>query len=137
MKLVQPGDKLILDAGSTTLQLARRLARSTFPLSVFTNSLPIANELGAVEGIDLLLSGGTLRKASQSLQGPQAEARLEGYVFDKLFLGRTAATRNSACPPMTKRKHASTPAWRRKPGKSSCWRTAPNSAASACTASAT
>ena len=61
MKLVQPGDKLILDAGSTTLQLAHRLARSDFPLSVFTNSLPIANELGSVQGIDLLLSGGTLR----------------------------------------------------------------------------
>lgn len=87
MKLVQPGDKLILDAGSTTLQLARRLAHSAISLSVFTNSLPIANELGSVEGIDLLLSGGTLRKASQSLQGPQAEAGLDGYVFDKLLLG--------------------------------------------------
>jgi DeoR/GlpR family transcriptional regulator of sugar metabolism len=93
MQLVQPGDKLILDAGSTTLQLARKLARAAtqpdapVPLHVFTNSLPIANELGAVHGIDLLLSGGKLRKASQSLQGPQAEAGLDGYVFDKLFLG--------------------------------------------------
>lgn len=87
MKLIRPGDKLILDAGSTTLQLARRLAYTVAPLVVFTNSLPIANELGSINGIELLLSGGTLRKASQSLQGPQAEAGLEGYVFDKLFLG--------------------------------------------------
>nr|WP_267877738.1 DeoR/GlpR family DNA-binding transcription regulator [Duganella guangzhouensis] len=93
MQLVQPGDKLILDAGSTTLQLARHLARASvqpdapLPLSVFTNSLPIAHELGAVQGIELILSGGTLRKASQSLQGPQAEAGLGGYVFDKVFLG--------------------------------------------------
>ncbi|MTV40969.1 transcriptional repressor AgaR [Duganella radicis] len=93
MQLVRPGDKLILDAGSTTLQLAILLARTAalpdapLPLSVFTNSLPIANELGSVQDIELLLSGGTLRKASQSLQGPQAEAGLEDYVFDKLFLG--------------------------------------------------
>jgi DeoR/GlpR family transcriptional regulator of sugar metabolism len=85
--LVQPDDKLILDAGSTTLQLARRLAKQANSHTVFTNSLPIANELCAVTGIELILSGGMLRQASQSFQGPQAEAGLEGYVFDKLFLG--------------------------------------------------
>jgi DeoR/GlpR family transcriptional regulator of sugar metabolism len=87
--LVAPGDKLILDAGSTTLQLARRLARpaAALPLTVFTNSLPIANALAAIDDVELLMSGGTLRKASQSLLGPQAEASLEDYVFDKLFLG--------------------------------------------------
>lgn len=93
MTLVRPGDKLILDAGSTTQQLARKLARAALqplgatPLSVFTNSLPIAGELATVPGIELILSGGTLRKASQSLQGPQAEAGLDDYFFDKLFLG--------------------------------------------------
>lgn len=84
--LVSPGDKLILDAGSTTLMLAQRLASSA-PLTVFTNSLPIANELGQVPGLRLIVSGGTLRQTSQSLQGIQAEATLQSYFFDKLFLG--------------------------------------------------
>lgn len=84
--LVAPGDKLILDAGSTTLMLAQRLSASS-PLTVFTNSLPIANELGQVQGLHLIVSGGTLRQASQSLQGPQAEASLQSFFFDKLFLG--------------------------------------------------
>ena len=84
--LVAPGDKLILDAGSTTLMLAQRLA-SRSPLTVFTNSLPIANELGQVQGLRLIVSGGTLRQSSQSLQGPQAEAALQSFFFDKLFLG--------------------------------------------------
>lgn len=84
--LVSPGDKLILDAGSTTLMLAQRLAASS-PLTVFTNSLPIANELGQAPGLHLIVSGGTLRQASQSLQGPQAEASLRSFFFDKLFLG--------------------------------------------------
>jgi DeoR/GlpR family transcriptional regulator of sugar metabolism len=85
-ELVQPSDKLILDAGSTTLMLARRLHAST-PLTVFTNSLPIASEVGPVPGLRLIVSGGTLRQTSQSLQGPQAEASLQSLFFDRLFLG--------------------------------------------------
>ena len=84
--LVTPGDKLILDAGSTTLMLAQRL-QTCSPLTVFTNSLPIANELGQVAGLRLIVSGGTLRQTAQSLQGPQAEASLQSFFFDKLFLG--------------------------------------------------
>jgi DeoR family transcriptional regulator of aga operon len=84
--LVTPGDKLILDAGSTTLMLAQRLSACS-PLTVFTNSLPIANEVGQVAGLRLIVSGGTLRQTSQSLQGPQAEASLQSFFFDKLFLG--------------------------------------------------
>jgi len=84
--LVAPGDKLILDAGSTTLNLAR-LLHASGPFTVFTNSLPIASELANAEAVELIVSGGALRKASQSLQGAQAEASLQGYVFDKLFLG--------------------------------------------------
>ena len=84
--LVAPGDKLILDAGSTTLLLARHLPASV-PLTVFTNSLPIANTLWQVQGLRLIVSGGTLHQVSQSLHGPQAEASLQSLVFDKLFLG--------------------------------------------------
>lgn len=84
--LVTPGDKLILDAGSTTLMLARQLP-ALAPLTVFTNSLPIASELGQVPGLHLIVSGGSLRQTSQSMQGPQAEAALQSFVFDKLFLG--------------------------------------------------
>lgn len=85
-RLVAPGDKLILDAGSTTHFLARLLG-GLAPLSVFTNSLPVANALAEAPGVELILAGGSLRKVSQSLQGLLAEASLEPFVFDKLFLG--------------------------------------------------
>lgn len=84
--LIRPQDKIILDAGSSTLQLARLLP-ALAPLTVFTNSLPIAAELAPAPSIDLILSGGVLRHASQALQGRHAEASLDGYVFDTLFLG--------------------------------------------------
>lgn len=90
--LVRPGDKLILAAGAATLRLARRLVRplerpaAASRLAVFTNSLPIAHELADAEDTELILSGGVLCKASQAFHGPRAEASMEGYVFDKLFL---------------------------------------------------
>lgn len=86
VRLVAPSDKLILDAGSSTLQLARLLP-ACGPLTVFTNSLPIAVELAHCATVDVIVAGGALRPASQSLQGRHAEANLDGYVFDKLFLG--------------------------------------------------
>jgi DeoR/GlpR family transcriptional regulator of sugar metabolism len=85
-QLVAQSDNLIVDAGSTTLMLARHLPAHV-PLTVFTNSLPIASELGPVAGLRLMVSGGSLRQASQSLLGPHAEASLQSFLFDKLFLG--------------------------------------------------
>ena len=52
-----------------------------------TNGLNIAWELANAAGITVLLTGGLLRQQSLSLQGSQAEASLNSYSFDTLFLG--------------------------------------------------
>ena len=51
--------------------------------------LQLVNERGTVwrGQADVLLTGGQLRKQSLSLQGSQAEASLNTYSFDTLFLG--------------------------------------------------
>lgn len=85
-RLVKPGDNIIIDSGSTTMTLARHL-RGHRDVTVLTNGLNIAWELSSAPGIDLLLTGGLLRKQSLSLQGSQAEASLTPYGFDTLFLG--------------------------------------------------
>ena len=85
-QLVQPGDNIIIDSGSTTMTLARHL-RGHRDITVMTNGLNIAWELANAPGIDVLLTGGQLRKQSLSLQGSQAEASLTSYSFDTLFLG--------------------------------------------------
>jgi len=84
-RLIQGGDKLILDAGNSTSLLARCLPPSA-PLTVFTNSLAIINELSQRPGLQLIVAGGTLSQASLSLQGPPAESSLQSFNFDKLFL---------------------------------------------------
>lgn len=85
-RLVQAGDNIIVDSGSTTMTLARHL-HGCRDVTVMTNGLNIAWELANAPGVNVLLTGGLLRKHSLSLQGSQAEASLTSYSFDTLFLG--------------------------------------------------
>jgi DeoR family transcriptional regulator of aga operon len=85
-QLVQAGDNIIIDSGTTTMTLARHL-RGHRDVTVMTNGLNIAWELANAPGVNVLLTGGLLRKQSLSLQGSQAEASLTSYSFDTLFLG--------------------------------------------------
>lgn len=85
-RMVQAGDNIIIDSGTTTISLARHL-HDAENVTVLTNGLNIAWELAQAPGVDLILTGGLLRKQSLSVQGSQAEACLQAYSFDKLFLG--------------------------------------------------
>lgn len=83
--LVNEGDKIILDSGSTISQMVPFIQDKS--LIVLTNALNIAFELSQNENIELLVTGGSLRRKSWSLYGSLAEQQLQQYRFDKLFLG--------------------------------------------------
>jgi DeoR family transcriptional regulator, aga operon transcriptional repressor len=86
-QLVRSGDNIIIDSGTTTMPLARHL-RDRTDVTVMTNGLNIAWELANnAQGVGVILTGGLLRKQALSLQGTQAEACLNAYNFDTLFLG--------------------------------------------------
>jgi len=85
--LVKDGDSIILDCGSTTLQMVPWLAKRV-ALTVMTNSLHIMNEAAKLDsGMRLLMPGGTYRKRSASFHGQQAEQAVRAFTFDKLFTG--------------------------------------------------
>lgn len=84
--LVLAGENVIIDSGTTTLSLAQHLHASK-DITVMTNGLNIAWELADTPGIELLITGGVLRRQSLSFQGRQAASCLNAYNFDKLFLG--------------------------------------------------
>ena len=86
-QMLRPETSVFLDAGTTVLQLARRLRLNPMPLRVFTNCLPVAQVLMPVTEIDVTLLGGSLRRQNASMVGPLAEAALERLWFDQLFLG--------------------------------------------------
>lgn len=83
--LVQPGETVILDAGTTTLALARALSRME-RLSVITNALPVATELAAAPEAQVILVGGQVRPSTLSLVGSMARQGLAQLHAHKLFL---------------------------------------------------
>src|SRR5512138_247703 len=68
LQLIEPGDTIYLDGGSTVLELAR-LLRDRANLTVVTNSLRAASELSG-HGPRLIMVGGELRRLSETLVGP-------------------------------------------------------------------
>jgi DeoR family transcriptional regulator of aga operon len=82
---VKEGQVLILDSGTTTTAIARAL-RNFKSLTIITNAVNIAAELAGT-AVEVILTGGTLRKNSFSLVGPIAEETLRRLNADLLFLG--------------------------------------------------
>jgi DeoR family transcriptional regulator of aga operon len=83
--LVKEGQVVILDSGTTTTAIARAL-RNFRNITIITNAVNIAAELTGAP-VEVILTGGTVRKNSFSLVGPIAEEALRGLNADILFLG--------------------------------------------------
>lgn len=84
-RLVQEGQCVMLDSGSTTMALAKALKRFQ-SLTVITNAVNIAAELVGTN-FEVILTGGVLRKNSFSLVGPLSEEVLQEMHADIFFLG--------------------------------------------------
>lgn len=84
-KLIEEGDTIILDSGSTTTEIIKHL--SDFAgLTIITNALNVAMALADMKNINLIVPGGILRRNSLSLIGTTAEDNFRNYYCDKLFL---------------------------------------------------
>lgn len=86
VELIKNGDSILLDSGTTAMEIAQRL-NGKKNLTIMTNAINLALKLGSLESMSVMLTGGLLRKESFSLVGPEAEATISNYYFDKLFLG--------------------------------------------------
>ncbi|NDL64308.1 DeoR/GlpR family DNA-binding transcription regulator [Acerihabitans arboris] len=84
--LVQDGDTIILDSGSTTKLLAEELMNRS-NITVITNNLPAAFLLSENKDITLVVCGGTLRHKTISLHGSIAEYALQEVSANLMFVG--------------------------------------------------
>ena len=84
--MIQQGESVTLDVGTTTLEMARNMA-GIANLSVLTASLRIANELVDLPNIRLILTGGLVRQQELSLVGYIAERTYQEFRVDKAFVG--------------------------------------------------
>mgnify|MGYP003538209269 FL=1 len=84
-ELIQDGDSLIIDAGTTTSYLALELLKF-HNITVVTNSINLLQKLSSILGIEIMSTGGTLRKNTMALVGPMAEDSLNHIRVDKAFI---------------------------------------------------
>ena len=85
LDFIHPGDVIILDSGSTTTEIARKL-KSMNQLTVITNALNIAVMLGANPNIEVVMTGGEFKPPTLSLTGQKAADFFSGLNVKKLFL---------------------------------------------------
>src|SRR6516225_3028019 len=83
--LIEDGDTVLLDGGTTTLEVARALVGRR--VHVVTNSLPIAQLLAPHKDTDLILIGGFVYPRTGVALGPIAIRCLEEIRVHTLFMG--------------------------------------------------
>ncbi len=89
VRLLQDGDSVFLDSGTTVSAVASAIAAhgSGLRLSTLTTSLGVADTLADVPGIDCVVLGGQLRRIDGALVGALALENLQRFTFSLAFIG--------------------------------------------------
>ncbi|SFR64435.1 DeoR/GlpR family DNA-binding transcription regulator [Litoreibacter janthinus] len=87
--LVQPGETLMVDSGSTTVQFARFLAYDGTPCIVITNSFPVAMALGQSDAASVIMCPGDYLPSESAVIGTDAVEFLERHSVDRCLIGAT------------------------------------------------
>ena len=88
-QIVEDGDRVILDAGTTTLQVAYNLACKS-RLTVITNNIPVSKELAKCTNITIILLGGVVKHVEMCTIGNMVRQALSFLSADKYFLSVTS-----------------------------------------------
>lgn len=83
--IIEDGDTLMLDSGTTTYFVARELT-DIKNLTIVTNSLQVAEELSYQNNINVILLGGSLDPRYQFTYGDDAQNQLKKYRADKMII---------------------------------------------------
>lgn len=84
--LVEDGDHIIIDSGTTTLHIAKNLVQRS-NITVVTNDMNIATELRDAPGIKVIVTGGELYPSSYMLNGMFTDHVLGSLHVQKAFIG--------------------------------------------------
>jgi DeoR/GlpR family transcriptional regulator of sugar metabolism len=87
LELIPAGATIYLSPGTTTTEIARALPREG--ITVITNSLPIAQELMQTTELEVVLTGGSIRRHAEALVGEAAELSVSRMYIHLAFVGAT------------------------------------------------
>ncbi len=85
-QLLERNDRIIIASGTTVLAFANKISTSD-PLTVITPSVKVSLSLCYRQNIEVIQLGGSMRKSSASVIGPEAENFLNDLACNKLFIG--------------------------------------------------
>ena len=85
--MVSDGDTIMIEAGSCCLLFAQELAQSKKDLTIITNSVYMAGQIGTYPNVHIILSGGDYQPDSMDLVGPAAITSLSTFHVKYFFSG--------------------------------------------------
>jgi DeoR/GlpR family transcriptional regulator of sugar metabolism len=91
-RLVQPGDVIMVDSGSTTTFFAQALATIAHGVTLITNSFGVVNAIGDQPGVRVILCPGDFSPRERGVYGPETTAFLSKFNVDKAFIGASGMT---------------------------------------------
>ena len=92
IRFVRPGEVLMIDAGSTTLHFARRLAAELKDLTVITNSFAVAQALATNPAMTVIACPGRYDVQEGGVAGPDCVAFLGRYNANRAVIGASGLT---------------------------------------------
>jgi DeoR/GlpR family transcriptional regulator of sugar metabolism len=92
VKLVQSGDVIMIDSGSTTARFAQVLAERTERITVITNCFAVANALVPQSSIRVLFCPGDFFARERGVYGSETCAFLQRFYADLAFIGASGLT---------------------------------------------
>ena len=90
--MVEPGDVVLVDAGSTVTHFAHQLALEDIEATVITNSLGVATALGASESVRVILCPGHYIGREHAVYGPETGQFLKGFHANRAIIGASGLT---------------------------------------------
>jgi DeoR family myo-inositol catabolism operon transcriptional repressor len=90
-EFVNDGDVIVIDAGSTTVQIVEHL-KNKYQLTLITNSVPVLNAVLAYEQLHIIVTGGDLLRPTNSFVGHEAAAMLKKLNANTVFLAATGVS---------------------------------------------
>lgn len=94
LNYIEDGDTVIIDTGTTTLELAKLLHKKK-NLSVVTNDIQIASVLEGCDSINIILMGGIVRKGFHCTVGIHGREITTKMIVDKAFMGTNSFSASS------------------------------------------
>ena len=90
LELIESGDRIFFNDGSTIMQIARQLVQKKMPITIMTNSIKVADILIFNSKVDVMLIGGDIKEFSYASSGPFAELMIDSLNADKTIIGADA-----------------------------------------------